>query len=85
MKRRFSAGSFLLVAVAGGFGSVVFLSYLVPGMEAIQRPLIDWAVIVGTVALIFLGGLNVLPFIGPRCGTFSLAGCTVFLSGWALA
>lgn len=60
MKRRFSLGSFLLVAVAGGFGSVVFLSYLIPGMDAIQGPLIDWAVIVGTVALIFLGGLNVL-------------------------
>jgi len=60
VKQKFSAGSFLLVAVAGGFGSVVFLSYLVPGMETIQRPLIDWAVIVGTVALIFLGGLNVL-------------------------
>ncbi len=60
MKRRFSLSSFLLVAVAGGFGSVVFLSYLVPGVSAIQEPLIDWAVIVGTVALIFLGGLNVL-------------------------
>jgi hypothetical protein len=60
VKRRFSLGSFLLVAVAGGFGSVVFLSYLIPGMDAIQGPLIDWAVIVGTVALIFLGGLNVL-------------------------
>jgi len=53
-------GSFLLVAVAGGFGSVVFLSYLVPGLTRIQEPLIDWAVIIGAVALIFLGGLNVL-------------------------
>ena len=60
MKRKSSLGSLFLVAVAGGFGSVVFLSYLVPGLTKIQEPLIDWAVIVGTMALIFLGGLNVL-------------------------
>lgn len=60
MKRKFGLSSSLLVAVAGGFGLVVFLSYLVPGMDAIQEPLVDWAVIVGTMALVFLGGLNVL-------------------------
>lgn len=60
MKRGYSLGSFLLAAVAGGFGSVVFLSYLVPGLGAIQAALVDWAVIVGTMSLIFLGGLNVL-------------------------
>lgn len=60
MKRKFGLSSSLLAAVAGGFGSVVFLSYLVPGLNKIQEPLLDWAVIVGTVALIFLGGLNVL-------------------------
>jgi len=60
VKRNFGLGSFLLAAVAGGFGSVVFLSYLVPGLDKVQEPLIDWAVIIGTMALIFLGGLNVL-------------------------
>lgn len=60
MKRKFRLGSFVLAAIAGGSGMVVFLSYLVPGMELIQEALIDWAVIMGTVALIFLGGLNVL-------------------------
>lgn len=60
MKRLYGLFSFLLVAVAGGFGSVVFLSYLVPGLDKIQGGLIDWAVIVGTIALVFLGGLNVL-------------------------
>lgn len=60
MKRKFGLSSFLLVAVAGGFGLVVFLSYVVPGLDKIQEPLIDWAVIVGTMALIFVGGLNVL-------------------------
>jgi hypothetical protein len=60
VKRISGLGSFLLVAVAGGFGSVVFLSYLVPGLDKIQGGLIDWAVIVGTIALVFLGGLNVL-------------------------
>jgi len=60
VKRKFSLGSSFLVAAAGGFGLVVFLSYLVPGMGTIQEPLVDWAVIVGTMALVFLGGLNVL-------------------------
>jgi hypothetical protein len=60
VKREFSLGSFLLVATAGGFGTVVFLSYLVPGVGAVQAALVDWAVIVGTMSLVFLGGLNVL-------------------------
>jgi len=60
VERRFRLGSFLLVGTAGGFGLVVFLSYLVPGMDAIQAALVDWAVIVGTMSLVFLGGLNVL-------------------------
>lgn len=60
MERKFGLGSFFLAAVAGGFGSVVFLSYLVQGLEKIQEPLVDWAVIIGTVALVFVGGLNVL-------------------------
>ena len=60
MKRKFSLGSSLLVVVAGGSGAVVFLSYLVPGLDMIQKALIDWAVIIGTMSLVFLGGLNVL-------------------------
>lgn len=60
MRRKFSLGSFILVAVAGGAGIVVFLSYLVPGMDLVQNALVDWAVIIGTMALVFLGGLNVL-------------------------
>ena len=60
MKRRFRLGSFLLMVTAGGFGLVVFLSYLVPGVDAVQAALVDWAVIVATMSLVFLGGLNVL-------------------------
>jgi len=60
VKKQSKWGSLLLVGVAGGFGGVVFLSYLVPGMATIQAALIDWAVIIGAMALIFLGGLNVL-------------------------
>jgi len=60
VKRKFSLGSSLLVVVAGGSGAVVFLSYLVPGLDMIQKALIDWAVIIGTMSLVFLGGLNVL-------------------------
>lgn len=60
MKLRFSLGSFLLVAVAGGFGSIVFLSYLLPGIDMVRAALVDWAIVIGTMALLFLGGLNVL-------------------------
>jgi hypothetical protein len=49
-----------LAAVAGGVGIVVFMSYLVPGLQSIREALVDWAVIIGAVSLIFLGGLNVL-------------------------
>lgn len=60
MQRKLGLGSFILVAVAGGSGIVVFLSYLVPGMDLIQKALMDWTVIIATMALVFLGGLNVL-------------------------
>lgn len=60
MKRKFSLGSFILIAVSGASGIVVFSSYLMPGMELVQEALIDWAVIIATISLVFLGGLNVL-------------------------
>lgn len=60
MKRKLRLGSFILVAVAGGSGIVAFASYLAPGMDLIQEALIDWAIIIGAIALIFMGGLNVL-------------------------
>lgn len=60
MKRKFSPSSIFLTAVAGGFGFVVFFSYLLPGMENIQKALIDWAVIIGTVVLVAGGIINVL-------------------------
>jgi len=60
VRKKFGLGSFILAAVAGGTGVVVLASYLVPGMDLVQEALIDWAVIMGTMALVFLGGLNVL-------------------------
>jgi hypothetical protein len=60
VKRRFSLASLILIAFAAGPGIVVFLSYLMPDLNSVQGALIELAIIMGTIVLLFGGGINVL-------------------------